>query len=589
MKKLLTCAAAALTALMLTASTVCAASYSSFPDVSGHWAGKYLQRAVESGVLTGSHGKLQPDGKLSGAQMTAIITRDCGLNMWTKAYPGIASNEWYYNAAGAAYSVGLLPSDGSVSMKGGVTRAQVFEVLAEAYMGLDPYGDYSELQKENTVEPENKENTDIAENGNEGGSASDNGTSGNEQQAGSDKSSDEATDNNVDDSQQPNASTDPADTANGTEQPQEPQQPEPQPEQPSVLAKFSDASALSGKQRAAAELLVAGGIVNGDNNGRINPSKGITRAEFVTMLYRIKDSGKAQVIKYDSSYADLAGIKITVTGSDVKAGGTLKATASVSGVPAGGMVFNAQWHLDGKPAPGYYAPNKTYTSGSKSSLSWTPAYTLNMQLYKRAGFELVYNSGGRTAHIYGEKTINIANYPQNHYITYADGTAPSKIFDTVQSAYRGNYKSSYNPDYLDITKQNFVNSKGYSSSTKYLVWANLATQKVNVFEGSKGNWKLIKVFRCASGAPATPTPQGVTYVTYKQTAWKTDNYVCKPIVRFYPNTGYAFHSVLYKPDESGIKDGTIGYPVSHGCLRMKPSSIQWIYDNIPTKTTVVIY
>ena len=552
MKKLMTCIAAVLMAAFVTASGVCAASYSSFPDASGHWAEKYLQRAVESGTLTGSHGKLQPDGKLSGAQMTAIVTRDCGLNMWTKAYPGAASSEWYYSAAGAAYSVGLLPSDGSVSMKGNVTRSQVFEILAEAYMGLDPSGDYSEPQEQ----PSDAEGSMPPE------------TSG--PAAGTDGETEGETDGETD--------------GEAAEQPEmaEPEQPS------SVLSGFTDASSLEGKQRAAAELLVEAGIVNGDNYGRLNPSKGVTRAEFVTMLYRIKDSGKANVIKYDDSYADLAGIKITVTGSDVKAGGTLKAQASLSGVPAG-AVFNAQWHLDGKPAKGYYAANKSYTDGVQSSMTWTPTYSLNMQLYKRVGFELVYSSGGRTAHIYNEKTINIANYPQTHYITYADGTAPTKIFDTVQSSYKGNYKSSYNPDYLDITKQNFVNNRGYSSNTQYLVWANLATQKVNVFQGSKGKWKLIKVFRCASGARATPTPQGVTYVTYKQTKWKTDSYVCKPIVRFYPNTGYAFHSVLYKPDESGIKDGSIGFPVSHGCLRMKPSSIQWIYDNIPTKTTVVIY
>lgn len=552
MKKLMTCIAAVLMAGLVTASGVCAASYSSFPDASGHWAAKYLQRAVENGILTGSHGKLQPDGKLSGAQMTAIVTRDCGLNMWTKSYPGAASNEWYYSAAGAAYSVGLLPSDGSVSMRGNVTRSQVFEILAEAYMELDPSGDYSEPQEppsdaDGSMPPE---------------------TSG--PAAGADGETEGETDGEA--------------AVEAAEQPEtaEPEQPVP------VLSRFTDASSLEGKQRAAAELLVEAGIVNGDNYGRLNPSKGITRAEFVTMLYRIKDSGKAHVIKYDDSYADLADIKITVTGSDVKAGGTLKAQASLSGVPAG-AVFNAQWHLDGKPAKGYYAANKSYTNGVQSSMTWTPTYSLNMQLYKRVGFELVYSSGDRTAHIYNEKTVNIANYPQTHYITYADGTAPTKILDTVQSSYKGNYKSSYNPDYLDITKQNFVNNRGYSSNTQYLVWANLATQKVNVFQGSKGKWKLIKVFRCASGARATPTPQGVTYVTYKQTKWKTDSYVCKPIVRFYPNTGYAFHSVLYKPDESGIKDGSIGFPVSHGCLRMKPSSIQWIYDNIPTKTTVVIY
>ena len=515
MKKLMTCIAAVLMAAFVTASGVCAASYSNFPD---------------------------------GAQMTAIVTRDCGLNMWTKAYPGAASSEWYYSAAGAAYSVGLLPSDGSVSMKGNVTRSQVFEILAEAYMGLDPSGDYSEPQEQ----PSDADGSMPPE------------TSG--PAAGTDGETEGETDGEA--AEQPETA---------------------EPEQSvSVLSGFTDASSLEGKQRAAAELLVEAGIVNGDNYGRLNPSKCITRAEFVTMLYRIKDSGKAHAIKYDDSYADLADIKITVTGSDVKAGGTLKAQASLSGVPAG-AVFNAQWHLDGKPAKGYYAANKSYTNGVQSSMTWAPTYSLNMQLYKRVGFELVYSSGGRTAHIYNEKTVNIANYPQTHYITYADGTAPTKIFDTVQSSYKGNYKSSYNPDYLDITKQNFVNNRGYSSNTQYLVWANLATQKVNVFQGSKGKWKLIKVFRCASGARATPTPQGVTYVTYKQTKWKTDSYVCKPIVRFYPNTGYAFHSVLYKPDESGIKDGSIGFPVSHGCLRMKPSSIQWIYDNIPTKTTVVIY
>ena len=585
MKKLLTCIAAALMAAALTATTICAAaSYSSFPDASGHWASKYLQRAVENGTLTGSHGKLQPDGKLSGAQMTAIITRDCGLNMWTKAYPGIASNEWYYNAAGAAYSVGLLPSDGSVSMKGNVTRAQVFEILAEAYMGLDPYADYTDHGKQ-------QEATDQFDVQELSGSAGSEATGAQEQPSDStsvesgdaDKGSDSSADSSMPpETSDPTAGTDEA----GTEQPEEPEQPE---EQKSVLSRFSDASSLEGKQRAAAELLVEAGIVNGDDDGRLNPAESISRAEFVTMLYRIKDSGKAQTIKYDESYSDLAGIRITVTGSDVKAGGTLKAQASISGIPASGITFSAQWHLDGKPAPGYYAANKTYANGAQSSLTWNPTYTLNMQLYKRVGFELVYSSGGRTAHIYDEKTIDITNYPQTHYITYADGTAPTKIFDTIQSSYKGNYKSSYNPDYLDITKQNFVNGKGYSSNTQYLVWANLATQKVNVFQGSKGNWKLIKVFRCASGASSTPTPQGVTYVTYKQAAWKTNKYVCKPIVRFYPNTGYAFHSILYKADESGILDGSIGFPVSHGCLRMKPESIQWIYDNIPTKTTVVIY
>ena len=176
-----------------------------------------------------------------------------------------------------------------------MTRSQVFEILAEAYMELDPSGDYSEPQDQ----PSDADGSMPPE------------TSGHA--AGTDGEMEGETDGEA--AEQPETA---------------------EPEQPvSVLSGFTDASSLEGKQRAAAELLVEAGIVNGDNYGRLNPSKCITRAEFVTMLYRIKDSGKAHAIKYDDSYADLADIKITVTGSDVKAGGTLKAQASLSGVPAG--------------------------------------------------------------------------------------------------------------------------------------------------------------------------------------------------------------------------------------------------------------
>ncbi|MBQ3404696.1 MAG: L,D-transpeptidase, partial [Oscillospiraceae bacterium] len=32
-----------------------------------------------------------------------------------------------------------------------------------------------------------------------------------------------------------------------------------------------------------------------------------------------------------------------------------------------------------------------------------------------------------------------------------------------------------------------------------------------------------------------------------------------------------------------------GYPVSHGCVRMYTSDVQWIYNNCPIGTTVVVY
>ena len=147
-----------------------------------------------------------------------------------------------------------------------------------------------------------------------------------------------------------------------------------------------------------------------------------------------------------------------------------------------------------------------------------------------------------------------------------------------------------NNDYSKTTKEVWINAKGYSSNTNYLVWINRAYQHVNVFTGSKGSWKLTKSFVVGTGAPGTETPVGVTKVTYKLKAgWTTSTYTVRPVVGFYPDTGYAFHSRLCTPKTDKEYDFSSGYPVSHGCVRMQKSDINWIYDNVPIGSTVVIF
>ena len=36
-------------------------------------------------------------------------------------------------------------------------------------------------------------------------------------------------------------------------------------------------------------------------------------------------------------------------------------------------------------------------------------------------------------------------------------------------------------------------------------------------------------------------------------------------------------------------DGRVGIALSHGCVRLKIENAKWIYDNIPSRTTVVVY
>jgi lipoprotein-anchoring transpeptidase ErfK/SrfK len=60
-------------------------------------------------------------------------------------------------------------------------------------------------------------------------------------------------------------------------------------------------------------------------------------------------------------------------------------------------------------------------------------------------------------------------------------------------------------------------------------------------------------------------------------------------VRFYPGTGYAFHSRLYYPNGKTLKDSSIGWPVSAGCIRMLDADINYLYNYIPNGTAVLIY
>lgn len=167
-----------------------------------------------------------------------------------------------------------------------------------------------------------------------------------------------------------------------------------------------------------------------------------------------------------------------------------------------------------------------------------------------------------------------------------------RVLALVTTGYKGNYTLAWaeNHDYTATEKQTWVSAKGYGSSTAWLIWINLSTQHVNIFKGSKGNWTLCYTCVVGTGASSTATPVGVYTTTYKSAAgWTTSTYNVHPVVGFNTGTGYAFHSRLYYPNGKALKDASIGYPISHGCVRMYDADVNYIYNNVPNGTTVVVY
>ncbi|MCI8526242.1 MAG: L,D-transpeptidase family protein [Oscillospiraceae bacterium] len=142
-------------------------------------------------------------------------------------------------------------------------------------------------------------------------------------------------------------------------------------------------------------------------------------------------------------------------------------------------------------------------------------------------------------------------------------------------------------DYQQWEKEQFVNTRGYTSTTGYLVWVNLLTQKVNVFQGTAGNWKLVRTCACCSGKNTTPTIGGVFKYQYRQNTWDFGSYYVRRPMIF--NGGHAFHSRTYIKGSSGLLDATMGKPASHGCVRMYDADVDWLWNNMPFGTTVVVY
>ena len=143
-------------------------------------------------------------------------------------------------------------------------------------------------------------------------------------------------------------------------------------------------------------------------------------------------------------------------------------------------------------------------------------------------------------------------------------------------------------DYTQEQKESFVNAMGYESATRYLVWVNLYTQKVNVFRGEKGSWRLDQCFPCATGVNTTPTSTGVFAISSLTGHWDLgDGTYVEPVLTF--NGGEAFISQPKSTATGEVVDSTIGEPASGGGVRMLDDDIQWMSEHMSLDTMVVVY
>ena len=202
------------------------------------------------------------------------------------------------------------------------------------------------------------------------------------------------------------------------------------------------------------------------------------------------------------------------------------------------------------------------------------------------------------AYSYSNLTDYCTTIPAGSYVAYLNPDNHNSMRSArVKTQWGGIYWVSMSDIYIttgnyviadNLTpeqKEHFVNYKGYSSKTDYLVWVNLERQILTVFMGSQHNWKYLNCFPVATGKNNTPTPTVEHEIVYV-TRWVTPEYTCYPVLALYD--GYAIHNQPVSP-RGYVTDSTIGRPASAGCVRMLQKDINWVHSYVPVGTNVVIY
>lgn len=131
--------------------------------------------------------------------------------------------------------------------------------------------------------------------------------------------------------------------------------------------------------------------------------------------------------------------------------------------------------------------------------------------------------------------------------------------------------------YSKTVKEAFVNERGYSSSSRYLIWISQYTTEVSIFKGRQGDWRLVRSMPCIVGAHGK-TPLGTHRLCRRDSAYGG------PRVYFTWNNkkqwGNSFHRRT---------DGHSRGARSSGCIRLGDSDLNYLVSHCPMGTTVVSY
>ena len=228
--------------------------------------------------------------------------------------------------------------------------------------------------------------------------------------------------------------------------------------------------------------------------------------------------------------------------------------------------------------------NWYYLDPSSGAMASAPRYCTSAWDSRTNNYYFFYEDGRLGTGEGPKKNGGIEYYTNAAGILYRNKTINGKYYDEY-----GRYG-----DPMDTKAQ------GYSSSTNYLILCDKTKFKVRVYKGSKGSWTRIKDWDCTHGG--SDTPNGVftidDHVTKRDATWGWADFdFSSAAFSCHISAGNYFHSILFDKGTRGnpynqsyrILDDQVRTTYSHGCIRLKLENAEWVWDNIPFGTKVVVY
>lgn len=253
-------------------------------------------------------------------------------------------------------------------------------------------------------------------------------------------------------------------------------------------------------------------------------------------------------------------------------------------IPKGGKVSLIMAYSNGWSKVSYngktgYVASQYLSKTTGSNNTTTPAPSTN---YKTARTTAVLNlrRGAGTSYssimkIPQNATVNIIARYNNGWskVTYSGKTG----FVSSQYLTTGGGQSNNNNNNSSTRC-----TSGYATNT--LIIVDKSSKRVNFYR----NCKLVRSMPCAVGKPSTQTPSGKYRILEKiqNRPYYKDHIPGgdprNPLGKYWLGigNGYALHGTN--------NEGSIGGAVSHGCIRMYNSDIQWLYSQAKQGTTVLI-